>query len=632
MRLNEFWNPAWTAAIFNHLWQSTVVVGIAWLLTLALRTNPARVRYGVWMFASVKFLIPFALLASLGGEWAKPVAGRQAGSALYTAVDEISQPFQQAQAPVARAVVSSRPGHLLDFAPTVLAAVWLCGFLAVLAVWTMRWRRAVRIAKTAVPVYFGREIEALRHAEQNAGIRGPIPLLFTSRAMEPGIFGVMRPVLLWPRGISEQLTDTQIEAIAAHEVEHVRRRDNLTAAIHMLVDAMFWFHPAVRWMGSRLVQERERACDERVVEQSARPETYAESILKVCAFCMEAPMPCVSGVSGSDLKERVLRIMTHRSGVGLSFGRRLVLFVTGVLVIALPLGFGMLHAMQAPAPPRADSPSGDVLSDVPKFDVATIKPSPAESEGRVTMMMTPDGVSISGVPLQMILRDAFRTEDDRIVGAPAWAKTKRYDIEAKVSPEDAHKLEKLKIDERRSMMLPLLMERFNLKYHHEMRELPSYELVIAKGGSKMKASEVQDAPLPPKAPDTADPKAGDAGVKNPPQKQMMRLMGPGHMEAEGGNMQGLARVLSMQLGRTVVDKTGLTGNYDYTLNWTPDNAPPPMPGGGPDGGPPRNDSANDAAGPSLFTALQEQLGLKLESGKGTVDVIVIDHIDLPSEN
>ena len=292
----------------------------------------------------------------------------------------------------------------------------------------------------------------------------------------------------------------------------------------------------------------------------------------------------------------------------------------------------LLRGQANPASKADPATSSDVFPDVPRYEVATIKPSPAESEGRVMMMMTPDGVSISGVPLQMILRDAFRTEDDRIVGAPDWVKKKRYEIQAKVSPEDAPKLEKLKIDQRRSMMLPLLEERFNLKYHHEMRELPSYVLVVAKGGLKMKASEVQDAPLPPKPPDTADSKAGDPGVKNPPQKRMMRLMGPGHMEAEGSNMQGLARILSMQLGRSVVDQTGLTGNYDYSLNWTPDNAPPPMPGGGPEGGPSRSDNAGDAAGPSLFTAMQEQLGLKLEATKGMVDVIVIDHIDAPSEN
>jgi uncharacterized protein (TIGR03435 family) len=231
----------------------------------------------------------------------------------------------------------------------------------------------------------------------------------------------------------------------------------------------------------------------------------------------------------------------------------------------------------------------------------------------------------------MLLREAFRVEDDRIIGAPGWVKTNRYDVQAKVSPEDAPKLDKLKLEERRSMLLPLLVERFNLKYHHETRELPTYSLVVAKGGPKLKPSAIQDPPPSPKPPDAgAPPRPDEAGGNNPP-RHMMRLMGRGHFEAEGGNTQMLARVLSQQLGRTVVDKTGLTGAYDYTLQWTPDDASPPGPGGA-DGGPPRNENQTDAAGPSLFTAVQEQLGLKLQSEKGPADVIVIDHIDLPSEN
>jgi uncharacterized protein (TIGR03435 family) len=492
----------------------------------------------------------------------------------------------------------------------------------------VRRQKVARIAADAQVISEGREVIALRRAQRNAGIRNPIPVLSSPRATEPGIFGVIRPVLLWPQGISDRLTDAQIEAIAAHEVEHVRRRDNLTAAIHTAVEALFWFHPAVRWMSSRLMEERERACDEKVLEQSAQREVYAESILKVCAFCLEPSAPCVAGVSGSDLKERVLRIMTHRASMGLSLGRRAVLCAVAGSAIAMPLGFGVLRAMQGPA---LSPPSSDVSPEVPKYDVATIKPSPSSSEGRVMMMFNPDGVSISGVPLQMIVREAFHVEEDRIVGAPGWVKTNRYDIQAKVAPEDAPKLEKLKIDQRQSMLLPLLVERFNLKYHHETRELPSYALVVAKGGPKLKPSAVPDTPPNPKPPDAGPtPAPGDGPGNNPP-RRMLRLMGPGHLEAEGGNTEMLARVLSQQLGRTVVDRTGLTGLYDYALQWTPDDAPPSGPGGG-DGGPPHNEGGTDAAGPSLFTAVQEQLGLKLQSEKGQVDVIVIDHIDLPSEN
>jgi uncharacterized protein (TIGR03435 family) len=112
-------------------------------------------------------------------------------------------------------------------------------------------------------------------------------------------------------------------------------------------------------------------------------------------------------------------------------------------------------------------------------------------------------------------------------------------------------------------------------------------------------------------------------------QRISMFMGRGHLESKGTSIPILAHLLSQQLGRTIVDKTGLTGNYDYALQWTPDDASPVV---GPEGGPPKNDSGTDSAGPSLFTALQEQLGLKLESTKGPVDVIVIDHIDLPSAN
>jgi bla regulator protein blaR1 len=232
---------------------------------------------------------------------------------------------------------------------------------------------------------------------------------------------------------------------------------------------------------------------------------------------------------------------------------------------------------------------------------------------------------MEGVPPQLLLTQAFNVEDDRILGAPGWVKTDHYDIQAKVAPEDAPKLDKLKREERMSMMQPLLMDRFNLKFHHETREMPVYMLVVAKGGLKMKQSE-------------PDATAREGG---PPRRGMM--MGIGTLEANGAQMDMLAHVLSGQVGRTVIDKTGLTGNYDFSLHFTPEHMPAGMgPGpGGPGGGPGGPGGAGpgadappppDASGPDIYTAIQEQLGLKLESEKGPVDVIVIDHIDKPSEN
>ena len=302
-----------------------------------------------------------------------------------------------------------------------------------------------------------------------------------------------------------------------------------------------------------------------------------------------------------------------------------------LLMAAILWSQAFAHAQADSSAKPASSAASDASPDLPKYDVATIKPT-SDNQGMRRFMFTPGGISLTGVPVQMLLTEAFHVEDDHIIGAPGWVKTNRYDVEAKVSPEDAPKLDKLKFDERRSMLLPLLVERFNLKYHHETREMASYTLAVAKGGPKMKVSEVQPPPPDTKPDSGPNSKPGDSAPSRPQQRRMLRFMGRGHLEAEGSDTQMLARVLSQQLGRTVIDKTGLTGNYDYTLQWTPDDAPPPMPGGGADGGPPRSDSGTDAVGPSLFTAVQEQLGLKLESTKGMADVIVIDHIDLPSEN
>jgi bla regulator protein blaR1 len=622
------WTPAWTAALINHLWQSTAVVLVAWLLTLSLQPNPARVRYAIWMLASLKFLVPFALLTSLGEHWAKPDYTSKIGPSLSVIVEEISQPFRQGQISDRSAAALTLPSDTSHIISMLFGAVWICGFLAMLVTWIIGWRRAARMVQSATPVADGREFDALRLAERNAEITKPIPLLLSRSEVEPGIFGVMRPVLLWPAGLSERLDDTQIEAIMSHEVEHVCRRDNLSAAIHALVEALFWFHPLVRWMSAKLNEERERACDESVLECNTRPEAYADSILKVCAFCLEPPTPCISGVSGADLKERILRIMAKRSGTTLNFWRKVVLASAAILTLAMPIGIGVVHGQAAATETKNSRQTPTAAADLPKYDVASIKPYKAD-DGQVRMMITSDGVSFHGVPMRLLLPQAFGVEEDRILGEPAWVKSNRYDIEAKVEPNNAPKLKDLKVDQRNAMMLQLLVDRFNLKYHYEKREMQMYSLVVAKDGLKMKPTKAdQDGPETdaPKSGDTPGPDDGRA----PRPVRRMLTMNPGHLESTGTSIDMLTHVLSRQLGRTVVDKTGLTGEYDFALDYTPDNMPMP-PHGSPEGGP-KPEMQPNQGGPSIFTAVEEQLGLKLEATKGMVDVIVIDHIDLPTEN
>jgi bla regulator protein blaR1 len=348
----------WTATA-NHLWQSTLFAGLAALLALALRKNYARVRYQLWLAASLKFLIPFSLLIRLGGHLATPYRSAETQPAFYIVIQKVSQPFTQSPS-----LQQWLAASLLPLLPGILALLWLCGFVTVIALIWLRWRRVTAAMREAQPMSHGREVGVLRHLERSAGLRKPIAFCMSAGSLEPGIFGIIRPVLLWPETISQHLQDAHLEAILAHEVWHVRRRDNLAAAIHMVVEAIFWFHPLVWWLGARLIEERERACDEEVLRLGNPPEIYAESILKTCEFCMGSPLPCVSGVTGADLKQRIVRIMTPDSVMTLTVTRKLFLGAMAIGVIAGPILVGLVKAPlvnaqspQASAAPKPGAPA-----------------------------------------------------------------------------------------------------------------------------------------------------------------------------------------------------------------------------------------------------------------------------------
>ncbi len=285
-------------------------------------------------------------------------------------------------------------------------------------------------------------------------------------------------------------------------------------------------------------------------------------------------------------------------------------------------------ATQAPAGSPGAPQASTVATQPPAWDAATIKPSAPDQRGSM-INFTPDGIRITNVPLEMVLRESFGVEDDQIIGWPSWTKTTMLDVQAKVAPEDAPKLKALSIDQRKAMLISLFEDRCGLKFHHETRELSVYELVVAKSGSKLTASK----PDPPKEdpPGPAPELVPGEPPRPAPGRRMLMMTGRGHIESVGTGMSSLAHILSGQLGRAVVDKTGLTGNFDYKLDWTPDDATAAMTKGG-DPAPGDNANASDSVGPSLFTAVQEQLGLKLEAVKTPTDVIVIDQIEQPSAN
>jgi bla regulator protein blaR1 len=609
------------SAAGDHLWQSTAFVAACGVLSVFLRKSHARVRYGLWLAASVKFLIPFSLLISVGSRWAwAPSSAAKSQVQFYSAINQVSRPFTQT---VAIATTNSHMSGSGIFAvlthqwPFLLVAVWLGGVVAVMLAWYVRWQRISASRRVAVRLERGREVAALRRIETIAGITRPTEMLLSQAPLEPGIVGITHPVLLWPERISRYLEDRHLEAILAHEVMHVRRWDNLISTIPMLTEAIFWFHPLVWWLGARLVDERERACDEAVLELGNDCHTYAESILKTCKFSVGLPLPCVSGVTGADLKRRIINIMTQPVVRKLDLRKKVLLALATVVAIATPILFGLAGGMRQSITPQGADAANETLS----YEVASIKPEKSGSM-MFRVLNTPDGFSAS-TTVQMLIRVAYGIEDNQISGAPGWVSSEKYDVEAKMDQDTAEKLKKIAEAQmestRQHMLQTLLADRFKLTIHRETKELPVYSLVVAKSGAKLHEAKPGDTyPNGIKGPD---------GRSAPVGSHLMR-MGRGELTAQSLGMDQIAHLLTMQTGRTVVDNTGLKGNYDFTLHWTPDPSTPALngPGGGSDG------TTSSESGPSIFTAIQEQLGLKLESQKGPVEILVIDHVEKPSEN
>jgi bla regulator protein BlaR1 len=336
----------------SHLWQSTLSALAAWLLTLAVRKNRAAVRYSIWLAASVKFLIPFSMLVAIGSqvEWRSAPATTQPQVA--DMLNRIGQPL--ARSPDVVIVTAAAPS--LSHLVSILTGVWLCGVILGLIFWL----RLVR------------QIRAVRRNATPLDLHLPIPAMSSSARMEPGVFGIRKPVLVLPSGIIDRLTPAQLEAVLAHELCHVRRRDNLTAAIHMVVETIFWFHPLAWWIRTQLVAERERACDEEVVSLTGDPQVYAEAILTVCKLYFESPLACVSGVTGSNLKKRIEAIMSNRFALRLNFAKKVALTLAGVAALAAPIVVGILNAPAI----RAESPqvaAPSAASATAKFDVASVK-------------------------------------------------------------------------------------------------------------------------------------------------------------------------------------------------------------------------------------------------------------------
>jgi bla regulator protein BlaR1 len=532
------------------------------LLTLALRKNAARTRYWLWLAASVKFLVPFSILVMAGSHFGRATPASIAPPITFM-IEQVSQPFAitvpaflPAPKPPSATVIS-----------TILCAVWAIGFAFVASSW---WRRS-------------RSIRAALRGASPLDLPLGIKAMSSPAIIEPGVFGIRRPVLLLPEGIQEHLTAPQLEAIVAHELSHVRRHDNLAALLHMVVETLFWFHPLVWWLGSRLMEERERACDEEVLRSGSEPQVYAEGILKICELYLASPLPCVSGVTGANLKKRIEEIMSNGTVSSLNLGKKLTLATAGAAALAVPIFFG---AFVAPSPSSAQSQEA--------FDVASVKVNVTGGYGGYPGL-APGGqrFTATSLPLLALIMLAYNTTPDRISGVPTSFNVELYDVEASCDRP-------MKQEQALLMLQTLLADRFKLTLHRETRERPIYALVVGKGGPKFHEAAEQLS------------------------KPDMQRSGRG-FAYKSAPMSTLTLVLSQQLDRPVVDKTELNSRYDFTLEYARERAGRGVAEG-------REVAPKPDDLPSIFTAVQEQLGLKLESQKGPIEFIVVDHAEKPSAN
>ncbi|MBV8856191.1 MAG: M56 family metallopeptidase [Acidobacteria bacterium] len=338
-------------AVANHMWQATLFAAVVLCAALLLqRAAPARVRFALWLAAALKFALPAALFALLGGALDLRNILPTSEGAAPPLVLKIAEPVQLQSAAAELSVhVSGARGHSEIFCALTLA--WAAGACVLFVVWLVRRREFVRSVRGGLEAWSGREFEALGRARARLGLKGEVLLVLSEEGTEPGVWRTRRPVLVLPRGVAAQLDEEELETVLLHELAHVERRDNLWGNFQTALECVFWFNPAVWLVGRRLLAERERACDERVLEAGGARGAYAAGILKVVRFCSGWRVAGVAGAaSGSNLRRRIEMIMRGEGGARrVRAWHRAVVAGAGTAALLLTLGAGLFGGARARA-------------------------------------------------------------------------------------------------------------------------------------------------------------------------------------------------------------------------------------------------------------------------------------------
>jgi uncharacterized protein (TIGR03435 family) len=592
-----------SAALMQSLWQDAIIALALWMALRILKAHSAQLRY----VASCAALAMMVL-------W--PIAGSVSAVATPTP-SSTPEPSQSAAPapPIVDAPGASRSGwSIVPFVqPSSIAPlqqwalpIWIAGVMLFSLRASGAGAHAFVLTRRGAPAdaALASRVAALA---ARIGVSRRVRVITSALSQGPATLGALRPVILVPSAVILGLTPQQLEAVLAHELAHIDRHDFLVNIVQVLIETLFFYHPAVWWTSRRIRLERELCCDDIAVRCCGEPLIYAQALTSIAKLPVPAPLFALGARSGP-LVYRVQRVL------GLEPRSNAMSLWPPILAIGLLLACAAVSAgwAQTTAPQR--------------FEVASVKPNRSGSLAISIDLPGPRRFTATNVPLDNLIRFAFNVDDTRLTGGPGWINADRFDIVATSDRDIPTWTTAGPPEVVLAMLRTLLAERFNLATHIESRELPVYALVMSRDDKKLGPRAAVTTT------DCASMLSGKSGPQPPPSAPGeppmcgMRI-GPGQMLLGSVPMSQFASVLGPFARRIVIDRTGLAGNYNLQLSWTPQGmrlgGPPP-----PDGAPPV--PPPDPNGASLFVSIQEQLGLKLEPSRAPLDVVVIDHVERPT--
>jgi uncharacterized protein (TIGR03435 family) len=571
-------------ALLHFLWQGSLLGSLLWIVRRITRPSAARVRYAA--ASLIMLMMPAVLIVTVQWDIRREP----------TSIASTARPRPAAPVAIPREGVVYDPPAVTPVAGIAgwFVCIWVSGVVLLSARSAGGWLRAQQLKHFSSPA--SSELEAMmRRLKRMLRVSAPVRVCTSALTQVPTVIGWIRPYILLPLTALTSLNESQIEAILAHELAHIRRYDYALNLLQTAIETMLFYHPAVWWVGKQMRVERENCCDDIAVAVCGSAFAYAQALAELEGVRSEDHRLAIAA-TGGDLLARIRRVLGQHDPSSPSLG----IVAAAALALVITLTPTLVSLRAAPQEPP------------PAFEVASVKRDISGQPGPVYNMFPPQ-FRVERATLKSLIQMAYRVHDFQVLGGPGWSNSDRYNIEAKI-PGNPVLNERYRTLQLRRLQT-LLQDRFKLALHREMKELPIYELTVAKGGAKLDPPNcIQRNPGDPIAPGkTMTDYCGWGGWY------------PGRYEATTANMTDLAGGLSDLLERIVVDKTGITGMFHLHLTFTPDDSTirlPDIPGAPP---PPVD-------GPNIFTALQEQLGLKLEAAKGPVEVLVIDSVERPSEN